>query len=164
VEVKSEEWEELCLDVGFEYVDFEAKGRNDYGEPVGMERLRESLEANDWNARVGIGLDDFDEDELDKLGDEGEEEEVDKNGNVRDGLKLEANELEREMFGLHQAVLDSERESEEDEEAGDDDITVENLEAAMQRLKTVRDIVAELPEDQKKAFAAKAVADVMKTL
>ncbi|KAK6503066.1 hypothetical protein TWF481_008102 [Arthrobotrys musiformis] len=153
-----EEWEDLMMEFGFEFVDFEAKGRNDYGEPTGMERLKEALEANDWNAPLSLGLDDLDDDELDELAGE---DPVDQDGNVRNGLKLEANEMEQEMFGLHQAILD---EIGDDDDEDDEEIQVESLEAAMQRLQTVKDMVAELPDDKKRAFAAKAVAEVMKTL
>lgn len=31
LEKSFEEWEELCMEFGFEYVDAEAKGRNDFG-------------------------------------------------------------------------------------------------------------------------------------
>ncbi|KAK6521116.1 hypothetical protein TWF506_001348 [Arthrobotrys conoides] len=161
VEKAAEEWEELMMEFGFEFVDFEAKGRNDYGEPTGMERLKEALEANDWNAPLSLGLDDLDDDELDELAGE---DPVDQDGNVRNGLKLEANEMEQEMFGLHQAILGETGEDGNDDDDDDEEIQVENLEAAMQRLQTVKDMVAELPDDQKRVFAAKAVAEVMKTL
>ncbi|KAF3910913.1 hypothetical protein ABW20_dc0108808 [Dactylellina cionopaga] len=158
----AEDWEEATMEFGFEFVDFEAKGRNDYGEPTGMERLREALEANEWNASLPFGLDDdLDDDDFAELAGE---EMVDKDGNVKNGLKLEANELEMEMFGLHQAILDEGKEGEDDDDEGEEEIQVEQLEAAMQRLQTVKDMVSELPENQKRAFAAKAVAEVMKTL
>ncbi|KAK6533498.1 hypothetical protein TWF694_002437 [Orbilia ellipsospora] len=156
----AEEWEEVAMGFGFEFVDFEAKGRNEYGEPVGMERLREALEANDWSAPMSFGLDDLDDDEIAELAGE---EMVDKDGNVKNGLKLEANEMEQEMFGLHQAILGEGKEGEDDDD-DDEEIQVEHLEAAMQRLQTVKDMVSELPENQKRVFAAKAVAEVMKTL
>ncbi|KAF3930589.1 hypothetical protein ABW19_dt0204567 [Dactylella cylindrospora] len=126
---------------------------------MGMERLREALEANDWNAPVSLGLDDeLDDDDLAELAGE---DPVDHNGNVRNGLKLEADEMEREMFGLHQAILEVGEGPEDDD---DEELQVEQLEAAMQRLQAVKDMVSDLPENQKRAFAAKVVAEVMKTL
>ncbi|EPS44567.1 hypothetical protein H072_1470 [Dactylellina haptotyla CBS 200.50] len=160
VSKSAEEWDDVTMEYGFEFVDFEAKGRNDYGEPVGMERLREALEANDWNAPMSFGLDDLDDDELDELAGD---DPIDKDGNVKNGLKLEANEMEQEMFGLHQAILGEGKDGEDDDD-DDEEFQVEQLEAAMQRLQGVKDMISELPEDQKRAFAAKAVADVMKTL
>ncbi|KAF3902733.1 hypothetical protein AA313_de0202765 [Arthrobotrys entomopaga] len=111
---------------------------------------------------MSFGLDDLDDDEIAELAGE---DMVDKDGNVKNGLKLEANEMEQEMFGLHQAILGEGKEGEdEDDNDDDEEIKVEHLEAAMQRLQGVRDMVSELPEDQKRAFAAKAVAELMKTL
>ncbi|EWC48149.1 hypothetical protein DRE_02253 [Drechslerella stenobrocha 248] len=164
-----EEWEDEVREFGFELVDFEAKGRNDFGEPVGMERLREALEANDWTAPPMLDLDNLDElDDDDFLAELAGEDPVDGDGNVRNGLKLEADEMEREMFGLHQAILeqigDREDGDEADETEDDEELQVEQLEAAMQRLQAVKEMVSELPGDQKRAFAAKAVAEVMKTL
>ncbi|CBX96629.1 hypothetical protein LEMA_P108940.1 [Plenodomus lingam JN3] len=45
-----EQWEELAAEYGFEYVDFEATGKNDFGEAVGVQRVREALEAGEWES------------------------------------------------------------------------------------------------------------------
>lgn len=48
-ESEREEWEDLCFEHGFEYVDCSVKGgRNELGELQGLERVREALEANEW--------------------------------------------------------------------------------------------------------------------
>ncbi|KAJ6261913.1 Small nuclear ribonucleoprotein [Drechslerella dactyloides] len=159
----AEEWEDEVREFGFEFIEFEAKGRNDYGEPTGMERVKEALEANDWTAGPSLDLDALEELDDDDLAELAGESAVDGDGNVRNGLKLEADEMEREMFGLHQAILEAAGDQDDDEE-DDEELQLEQLEAAMQRLQTVKDMVSELPEDQKRAFAAKAVAEVMKTL
>ena len=67
LQLSFEDWEDVCRDFGFEYVDSEAKGRNEYGgrscclsmftifllnsfpEMVGVARVREALEANEWS-------------------------------------------------------------------------------------------------------------------
>ncbi|KAK6350099.1 hypothetical protein TWF696_006346 [Orbilia brochopaga] len=164
VEKTADEWEDEVREFGFEFVDFEAKGRNDYGEPTGMERVKEALEANDWTAGPSLDLDTLDELDDDDLAELAGESLVDGDGNVRNGLKLEADEMEREMFGLHQAILDAVGDKDNEDEEDDEELQVEQLEAAMQRLQTVKEMVSELPEDQKRAFAAKAVAEVMKTI
>ena len=44
-----EEWEERCREYGFEFVDAAATGKNEFGELVGLARLKEALETNDWS-------------------------------------------------------------------------------------------------------------------
>jgi len=102
-----------------------------FKEPMGKLRLKEALEANDWEANDLD--DDFDLDALD------EEDE----GSV--GFGMEATELEMEMFGMKRAV----RGTAGDEVSEDDDSTakeateekeedVEQLESMMMRLQAVR--------------------------
>jgi len=98
-----------------------------------------------------------------------------------------------EMFGMKRAIYgigeeDEERAGEEGvggEEGGDEEDEVEKLEALMLRMQAVRgefassvgrvgyefasltgilDMGADLPEAERKRFAAKAVKDIMKTL
>ena len=56
LEKSGSEWEDSCREHGFEFVDGEGQGRNEFGEAVGMERIREALEANEWTS-----LDDADD-------------------------------------------------------------------------------------------------------
>lgn len=97
-----------------------------YLEPLGKARLKEALEANDWEA---VGLDDdFDLDALDE----------DDEGST--GFGMEATELEMEMFGMKTAVRgtaenEDESSGEPTEEKEED---VEQLEAMMLRLQAVR--------------------------
>lgn len=75
---EGEKWDGVCLGVilgaiageddeglveGFEVVDAAAKGKNEFGEAVGVERVREALEANPW---AGKKLDDTDVEKLEK--------------------------------------------------------------------------------------------------
>ncbi|KAI9777852.1 MAG: hypothetical protein M1839_008529 [Geoglossum umbratile] len=150
LDVGAEEWDEVCRAVGFEYVDAEARGRNEFGEPTGLERIKEALEANDWAAADDDTL--LPEDEAES------------------GFGAEAAELEREMVGLKMAIYgggEEEGEEEEEEEdggAGGQEFQVEQLEAVMLRMQAVRDMSADLPEAERRKFAAKAVSDIMKTL
>ncbi|KAI9860748.1 MAG: hypothetical protein M1813_005671 [Trichoglossum hirsutum] len=159
LQLEFEEWEDVCREFQFEYVDSEAKGRNEFGELVGLERIREALEANDWAADDDIegldGLDDSDEDR-----------------EQGSGFSAEAAEMEREMFGLKIAIHGggdgSAQKLGEEEEEGDDgqdeEFQVEQLEAMMLRMQAVKDMSADLPEPERRKFAAKAVNDIMKTL
>lgn len=124
-----DDWEDLCRGYGFEYVDYEFRGRNEYGEPAGMERVREALEANDWGGD--------DDDDAASFGsfEEGEDGE--------DPLKLVGDEMEREMFGLHSAIFpDEDGEGEGEGEEEDEELQVEKLEAMMMRMAALKGIAS----------------------
>ncbi|KAF7900099.1 hypothetical protein EAF00_004435 [Botryotinia globosa] len=153
LEKSFDEWEELCQEHGFEFIDFESKGRNQYSEPMGLERLKEALEANEWEGGdddgEGIDLGDFEDD-----GDD----------NKSIGFGIEAAELEMEMFGMKQAIYGESSEKTNPEGEIENEDGVEQLEALMLRMQAVKDMGADLPEAERKRFAAKAVNDLMKTL
>ncbi|KAF8866747.1 hypothetical protein BDZ45DRAFT_700353 [Acephala macrosclerotiorum] len=173
--MKGEEWEDLCQEEGFEWIDWEEKGRNEYSgevllrygktltraETQGLERLKEALEANDWEApdELGdaMGLEDF----------EGEDD--DENGSLGFNLGPEDRaEMEMEMFGMKRAIyqgVEGVDEEGAEEEVGDgEDDEAEKLQAMMLKMQAVRDLGADMPEAERKRFAAKAVNDIMKKL
>ncbi|KAJ6127307.1 hypothetical protein N7523_002919 [Penicillium sp. IBT 18751x] len=134
-----------------------SNGSNGVLEYEGMPRIKEVLETHDWTASG----DSFDADELDMEDDFDEFMSGDKSHSR--GFGEEVNELEREMFGLRMAIErggdghdDSESENEEDQ--------VESIEALMLRMQSIRDMSADMPEAQRKRFAAKAVQDIMRDL
>jgi len=90
-----------------------------------MERLKEALEANDWEAS----------EELDDLG----FEDFDGDGDDADslGFGIEAAEMEMEMFGMKQAIYGGTQDKEEADE-GERDEDVEQLQAMMLKLQAVR--------------------------
>ncbi|RAQ63917.1 hypothetical protein COH20_000728 [Aspergillus flavus] len=153
-------WEDKLFDlglVGFEVVNWDprevglSEERDRFGEYQGMRRVREILETHDWASTPSGesgGVDDV-EDELE--------------GHLlEDGFDLEVNELEREMVGLRFAI-----ENGGDDLGGidgDDEIKVESMEALMLRMKAIKDMSDELPESERKRFAAKAVRDIMMEL
>ncbi|KAF7618825.1 alpha and gamma adaptin binding protein p34-domain-containing protein [Aspergillus flavus] len=153
-------WEDKLFDlglVGFEVVNWDprevglSEERDRFGEYQGMRRVREILETHDWASTPSEesgGVDDV-EDELE--------------GHLlEDGFDLEVNELEREMVGLRFAI-----ENGGDDLGGidgDDEIKVESMEALMLRMKAIKDMSDELPESERKRFAAKAVRDIMMEL
>ncbi|TGO22454.1 hypothetical protein BPAE_0168g00250 [Botrytis paeoniae] len=155
LEKSFDEWEELCQEHGFEFIDFESKGRNEYSEPMGLERLKEALETNEWE-----GGDDDDDGEGIDLGDF--EDDGDDNKSI--GFGIEAAELEMEMFGMKQAIYGESSEKTNPEEEVENEDGVEQLEALMLRMQAVKDMGADLPEAERKRFAAKAVNELMKTL
>jgi hypothetical protein len=135
---------------------------------MGLERLKEALEANDWEGGLSedVTLDDLDEDD--------EEAE----GSI--GFGIDATEMEEEMQGMKRAIYGGGLGLEdEDENEADQDEEVEKLQAMMLKMQAVRgkccipspgnqlidvDMGADLPEAERKKFAEKAVSEIMKTL
>ena len=153
--MESEEWEDVCRECGgWEWIDGELGGaekegktgvkeeeRNAFGEKVGLERLREALEANEWEG-----------------GDADEGDLSDDLGLGEDGFGAEVGQLESEMMGLKMAV------SGEGEDGDMGDEGVEEMERMMVKIQAIKDMGAGMPEAERRRFAAKAVRDVMKTL
>lgn len=131
-----EEWEDSCRELGFEYVEFGAKGRNEFGEAVGVERAREALEANDWEGGSGEeewGLDDFE-------GEAGDDREDGVEGDFEFGIGEEG--LREDMRGMKRAIYGGGEEEDGEGEEGlhglEDDEEVEKLQAMMLKMQAVR--------------------------
>ncbi|KAF2126454.1 hypothetical protein P153DRAFT_297908 [Dothidotthia symphoricarpi CBS 119687] len=142
LEKSGEEWEETCMEYGFEYVDFEAKGKNEFGEAMGVQRVKEALEACEWE---GVDALDF-----------GDEEE-----GFEGSFAAEEAEMNMELFGMKDALhgLDN---GDGGDEAGEDD--VEELEAMMRKMVAIKEMGEGMEEAERKRFAAKAINDLMKDL
>jgi hypothetical protein len=132
---------------------------------MGVARVREALEANDWSGGEMEGGDE-----------EGDEEEGD-GGGVKDADDDEFDPrsldfgFDREDFaGLRKAIWagiaeddgEGSKDQAEEKEVGDED--VQKLERMMMKLQAVKDASAGLPEEQRKRMAARAVGEVMKEL
>ena len=106
------------MEYGFEFVDAEAKGKNDFGENTGLERLREALEANDWSAAVG-------DDEADE---------------VLEGFDAEEREMNSELWGLKASLLGIDNEVEDGERSMEQDEAnqVDGLEHLMSQALAIR--------------------------
>ncbi len=77
---------------------------------------------------------------------------------LEDGFGAEAAELEREITGLKIATNRAEGCVEGADES------VEELENMMLRMQAIKDMGADMPESERRKFAAKAVSNVMKAL
>ncbi|EEQ90689.2 hypothetical protein RJZ56_005978 [Blastomyces dermatitidis] len=127
--------------------------RNNFGELQGMPRIREVLRTNEWTS---CSQGDLSTDFL-----------LDSDGET--GFDKEASELEREMFDLRLAIEKGGDElgtgepgpKNEDEE---DELQVERMDGLMLRMQAIKDMAAELPEAERKAFAVKAINDIMKDI
>jgi len=94
-------------------------------EPMGLERLKEALEANDWDGGDDAG----DELMLEDFEDNDETE-----GSI--GFGIEAAEMEAEMAGMKQAIYGGGVDEEDEDGNGDED--VEKLQAMMLKMQAVR--------------------------
>ncbi|KAL8759920.1 MAG: hypothetical protein Q9184_003480 [Pyrenodesmia sp. 2 TL-2023] len=155
--MSDEEWEYLCRECGgWEWIDSEAAGKNEFGEKVGLERLQETLEVNEWGGDGGNDLDAEDDDIKDfeaQLGLRHESE----------GAAPAGMELGNDFEGMHEAILGL-GEEDEDDVGSEGDIQVEELENMMLKMQAIKEKGADMPEEERKHFAAKAVTEVMKSI
>ncbi|KAJ5168945.1 uncharacterized protein N7482_004539 [Penicillium canariense] len=183
-------WEDQLFDMGlfgWEVVEWDPteqgaeKTRNKFGDDLlfggelireteyeGMPRIQEVLETHDWSASSGLhdaddaGLDFSDDLEEELLG-------FGRSSHTR-GFGHEVQELEREMLGLRMAIErgggdgDESNGEESGGDEGDEELKVESIETLMMRMQAVRDMGSDLPEGERRKFAAKAVSDIMREL
>lgn len=174
LEIEEEEWEDLGRECGgWEYIDGaiplsvsgdgskggekrkEGVQTNEYGEKVGMDRLVEALEANEWES--GVGGAELDDDD----GEEEEEREVlSEELSLERDLGLVGGNAE-EGTELREGLLDR-KDGNEADPGGDEDVMA--LESMMMKMQAVKEIGADMPEAERKKFAAKAVREVMKNI
>ena len=160
-----DDWEDLCAGFGMEFVYIEGVGtgkpgtekgkRNEYGEKVGVERVREALESNDWDGGKLEGEEEEEEEEED-----GDNDDDYEGFDIGPGKEEDMEALKRAIFGGNNDKDDDEEE--EEREINDED--VQNLGRMMQKLQAVRDMSAGLPDGERKRMAKRAVAEVMKEL
>ncbi|KAK0739324.1 hypothetical protein B0T21DRAFT_329080 [Apiosordaria backusii] len=193
-EEELDEWEDVCAEAGLEFVHFvqlsssssdssstEKEKRNEYGERVGIARVREALEANDWSGGGGAPGD-HDDSELDFDHDNDNDDDDDDDQGGFDPKTLGFGFDKGDFEGLKRAIWEQigeetetgegseeskekkggKEQEEEEEGLGDDDI--KNLEQMMLKLQAVRDMSAGLPEQQRKRMAKQAVEEVMREL
>jgi hypothetical protein len=110
--------EELCLDLGFEYIHIDATGKNEYEEKLGLERAKEALEANEWSAS---SMEDDDEDGVGTMDDE-------------------QAQMNAELWGMKGSLLDPDNEGDEDEDDGSA-LQIEGMEQMMSQLMAVRGMI-----------------------
>nr|CDP25646.1 Putative protein of unknown function [Podospora anserina S mat+] len=166
-----DEWEDVAAEAGLEFVVYtkgreqEEGKRNEFGERMGIARVREALEANDWSGGGAPG------EEGDGLGfgegDEDDDKEFDPKGLGYGYDREDFEGLKRAIWEQIGEEIDTTgegkgKEEEGEEEIGDDDIR--SLEQMMVKLRAVRDMSAGLPEQQRKRMAKQVVEEVMREL
>jgi hypothetical protein len=125
LQLEDEEWEEFCRELGFEYVDATTKGKNEFGEPTGIDRVREALETTEWDGADDDFGDILGEDDLDNLGEDG-------NGEWG-AFSMEEAEMNMELLGMKTAVNGGSAANEDDEA-----VQVEELERMMSKLQAIK--------------------------
>ncbi|KAK1995892.1 hypothetical protein LX36DRAFT_724214 [Colletotrichum falcatum] len=130
----ADEWEELCAEWGLEFVQVRGgkkdEGKNEFGEKMGISRVLEALESNDWDAADDLdgGLHDLDSDAdsasglprsrrpLADRGGDGDEEDFD-----LDPESLDFGFDKSDFEGLKKAIWNLEHEDQLDTDEADDD-------------------------------------------
>ncbi|KXT08970.1 hypothetical protein AC579_4031 [Pseudocercospora musae] len=140
--------EDTCTEFGFEYINYSAEGKNEFGERVGFERLKEALEANEW-------ADDGEEElDLDELGMDTEDGE--------DGFGDEKAEMTAELFGMKAALGGTEDDDAEELITPQQQACgVEDLDRMLGKLLAGKEQSADLSGEQRRRLAAKAVRELM---
>ncbi|KAK9468375.1 hypothetical protein V1512DRAFT_102243 [Lipomyces arxii] len=161
------EYDTMLQPFGFEFIDMEKSGRNDYGELLGLERIKEALGAFSWDTvddsaqrnRILSGYQQFDSD----LEQQDYEEDLDS-----EGFDQELREMQLEMAALHFAMdADKENDGANEEPSSANPLPekdVEELENIMQRMKAVREQGEGLPFEERKKLADQLVGDLMRLL
>jgi hypothetical protein len=152
LEEKRDEWDDVCLQYGFEFIDYAAHGKNEFGENTGFDRVKEALEANEWAATPSPDEDELDIEDLDF------DDEDDIHGFARDEAEMTA-----ELFGMKAALAGDSFEPDAEDliPPNQQESQVENLDRLMGKLLAVKEQSADLPEAQRKKMAAKAVRELL---
>ena len=148
------EWEDTCLEFGFEYIDYAGQGMNEFREKTGFERVKEALEACEWSG-TSTGADEEHNLEIAALGSD--------LGDL-DGVTRDEAEMTAELFGMKAALAGEDSEPEVDgfmTTTNDEASQVEDLDKMMGKLLAVKEQSAELPMEQRKRMAARAVKELM---
>lgn len=120
--INVEDWEDRCMQYGFELVDAEATGKNEFGEAVGIARVKEALEANDWSTQLVDGAEDSED-----FGDLGDEKA----------------QMNAELWGLKASLLGSGIDPEERDNVTEEDeaLQVEEMQRMMSQALAIKGMV-----------------------
>ncbi|POS86850.1 hypothetical protein EPUL_001767 [Erysiphe pulchra] len=158
LEKNFEDWEFLCRKFGFEFIDFEMKGQNQYSELMGLDRMKEALEANDWESNYELRDYKSDTEEMDYVNDDDNDDDDD---GTSSGFKVEAVQIEEEMQEMSNEMRQNNNFLEEEPVTSSNyEEDVEKLEAIVSKLQLIRDSSAHLPVAEKKRIVAKLINDV----
>ncbi|KAK9477107.1 hypothetical protein V1514DRAFT_334881, partial [Lipomyces japonicus] len=166
-ELDFDEWDAALQPFGFEFIDLQASGRNQYGELQGLDRIREALGTFAWNDD-----DDDDDDELavrkQALINGYNEYDSDLDS---DGFDAELREMQMEMAALHFAVDDNNNDNDNDNDRGSgsgsgekkvNESDIDDMERIMQRMAQVKEQGAGLSLQDRKKLADQIATDLLR--
>ncbi|EMC97910.1 hypothetical protein BAUCODRAFT_66629 [Baudoinia panamericana UAMH 10762] len=142
-------WVDLCIQYGFEFINYAAEGKNEYDELTGSARLKEALEAHEWAADAaddGTGIDTLGLGDDDEVG----------------GFDREEAEMTAELFGMKAALTDDsglDMEAEPFAQSDHQAAEVDSFERTMGKLLALKEHSTNLTKEQKKRLVAKALLD-----
>ncbi|KAJ6779740.1 hypothetical protein PWT90_02083 [Aphanocladium album] len=150
-----DEWDELCAEAGLEFVQVGGDDNKlqQFGEKSGIPRVKEALEANEWD-----------------LGSADDEEDVEDGGKQETDLDPENLDFglgQVDLETLKKAIFAGDQDSHHDKGKNDQDIgdeDVAKVEAMMRKLQAAREAGETVTETQRRKMAAKAVEEVMREL
>ena len=137
--------------------------RNEYGEKLGIDRVREVLEGVDWSVSPSqiANMGGEDEDGV------GEGNEGDNNFDVFGGEKykgLDA-ELQQEMMGLKISMMDPEGDRTDARGAQEgEDMSADQMSALMERVVAIREAGTDMDKGEREKYAKREVEKIMREL
>ncbi|KAF2238948.1 hypothetical protein EV356DRAFT_224549 [Viridothelium virens] len=150
LDISFDDWDDICRDFGFEFIDAEATGRNEYGEQTGIARIKEALQSNDWAMNESLDLD-----ELEPYNENPMDEDS--------GFNMEGQEMGFEFAALKSALARDESSNDTEDDAHESD-QVDELERMMVHLQAARETSSGLSGVDKRRFAAREVEKIMRQL
>ncbi|KAL9080397.1 MAG: hypothetical protein Q9157_000853 [Trypethelium eluteriae] len=150
LDLSFDDWDDICRDFGFEFIDAEATGRNEYGEQTGIARIKEALQSNDWAMDESLDLD-----ELEPYNENPTDEDS--------GFNMEGQEMGFEFAALKSALARDESSNDTEDDAHESD-QVDELERMMVHLQAARETSSGLSGVDKRRFAAREVEKIMRQL
>lgn len=133
--------------------------RNAYGEKVGIERVKEILENIDWSVSVPLSRRKYEYgDELHLQPSDDEEGIFEDFGT--DGIKLQGQELEREMMGLKLAMKDHGL----SDDAGEEDLKIDQLPQLLDRVVAIKEAGLEMSKSDREKYAKREVERMMREM
>ena len=142
--------------------------RNEYGEATAIARVMEVLQAQEWASAEGGELDiDFLSDDDD--GEFGATQAAEEKSEA-EGLDFNPSSLEKPTTDMSKSLMTGEdidprsKINWEQLNGDDQEVQVEQLQGLMERIIGIREMGADMPEEQRRRYAKKAIGQLMKDI
>lgn len=128
--------------------------RNEFGEKVGIARVMEVLESVDWSVTPLSADEDGKEDYSQ---DTAPDFRVGRAGDIDD-------ELQQEMLDLKVSIMEDQAKSDEVDDEGGEDLSVEQMAQLQSRVLAIREAASQMSGSQKEAFAKREIDKIVNEL